>query len=156
MAFHVTFDASQVKKWERDLQKLKGQLPIVFMGSVREIGLLLEREAKLILTRKGGVDTGRLRASIGHGDDGIFQEAFRPGLYAVTVGTNVEYAPYVEFGFTMNTPHVAFIKGVGFRYVHPFTFAGYHFMEEASVVAQRMAHSIVGQHIDRAIKKAGF
>jgi hypothetical protein len=108
------------------------------------------------LTRKGGVDSGRLRASIGHGDDGIWQEEFKPGVYVVIIGTNVEYAPYVEFGFTMNTPHVAFISGVGFRYIHPFTFLGYHYMEEASVVAQRIAPMILSRNLDKALQGLGF
>lgn len=156
MTLEVTFDLTAIKKWSQDLEKLGDQLPNVWKAAVREMGLLLEREAKTILTRKGGVDTGRLRASIGHGDDGIWKEEFRPGLYVVTVGSNVEYAPYMEFGFTMNTPHVAFIKGVGFRYIHPFSFPGYHYMEGASVTVQRAATGIVEKHLNQAIMKAGF
>jgi hypothetical protein len=156
MTFNVTFDLGQIKALEKDLALIKDKMPSVFQASVREIGLFIEAQAKMILTRKGGVDTGRLRASIGHGDGGIYEEQFSPGSYVVVVGTNVEYAPYMEFGFTMNTPHVAFIKGVGFRYIHPFSFAGYHYMEEASVVAQRMASVVVDRHIDRVLAEAGF
>ena len=156
MTMDVTFDLTAIKKWHLDMDKLGDLLPEVWKNAVREIGLLIEREAKTILTRKGGVDTGRLRASIGHGDDGIWKEEFRPGMYAVTVGSNVEYAPYMEFGFTMNTPHVAFIKGVGFRYIHPFSFPGYHYMEGASVVAQRASKGIVEKYLGQAIAKAGF
>ena len=53
------------------------------------IGLQAERYAKEELTRQGAVDTGRLRASVLNaieGDD------------SVVIGTNVEYAPYIEFG----------------------------------------------------------
>lgn len=47
-------------------------------------GLIVERSAK----RNTPVDTGRLRASI----------TTRLGNNYVEVGTNVKYAPYVEFG----------------------------------------------------------
>jgi HK97 gp10 family phage protein len=50
--------------------------------------LIVERDAK----KKAPVDTGRLRDSITHETD------FGSGDPSVTVGTNVEYAPYVEFG----------------------------------------------------------
>lgn len=52
------------------------------------IGIAVEGHAKGICP----VDTGRLRSSIGHelGSDG--------GSLFVRVGTNVEYAPYVELG----------------------------------------------------------
>lgn len=156
MSFVVTYDISEIKQLAEDFGHIGDKMPFVFQGAVRELGLFIETQAKLVLTRKGGVDTGRLRASIGHGDDGIFNEEFSPGNYVVTVGTNVEYAPYMEFGFTMNTPHVAFIKGVGFRYIHPFSFIGYHFMEEASVVAQRGATAILTRQLNRVLQEFGF
>lgn len=155
-AFDVVFDLSQIKQLEQDFQGLTRVLPKVYSASVREIGLFIEREAKLRLTDQGGVDTGRLRASIGHGDDGIWKENFKPGFYVVTVGTNVEYAPYMEYGFLMATGHVAFIKGVGFRYIHPFVFKGYHYMQWAASVAQRMAPMILMRNIDKALKAYGF
>ena len=52
---------------------------------VREIALAIEYEAKRLCP----VDTGRLRAS-------ITTEKIDTATYGV--GTNVEYAPYVEFG----------------------------------------------------------
>lgn len=54
--------------------------------ALEEIGLLAERYA----ARKCPVDTGNLRASITHEVDA--------GDDAVYIGTNVEYAPYVELG----------------------------------------------------------
>lgn len=52
--------------------------------ALETIGLVAERYAK----EKAPVDTGRLRNSISHevDDDTVY------------VGTNVEYAPYLEFG----------------------------------------------------------
>ena len=50
-----------------------------------------ERYAKENLTRNHSVDTGRLRGSIAHRQVDDKTEA---------VGTNVDYAPYVELGHT--------------------------------------------------------
>lgn len=52
------------------------------------IGLYAERYAKESLTNQGAVDTGRLRNSVSYAVDGD----------TVMVGTNVEYAPYIELG----------------------------------------------------------
>lgn len=52
------------------------------------LALQVERAAK----RYCAVDTGRLRSSISHG---IRRD---PGGLLAVVGTNVDYAPYVEFG----------------------------------------------------------
>ena len=54
--------------------------------ALEEIGLLAENYA----AKKCPVDTGNLRASITHEVDA--------GDNAVYVGTNIEYAPYVELG----------------------------------------------------------
>ena len=55
------------------------------------IGLTAERHAKNITP----VDTGRLRNSISHA-------ATEDAAY---IGTNVEYAPYVELGTSLNKAH---------------------------------------------------
>ena len=55
------------------------------------IGLVAEGHAKKITP----VDTGRLRNSISHATDDE----------AAYIGTNVEYAPYVELGSPTNVPH---------------------------------------------------
>lgn len=54
--------------------------------SLEAIGLQAEGYAKMLCP----VDTGNLRNSITHTVDGAGQKAY--------IGTNVEYAPYVEFG----------------------------------------------------------
>lgn len=54
--------------------------------ALEEIGLLAENYAAM----KCPVDTGNLRGSIAHAVDA--------GGKAVYIGTNVEYAPYVELG----------------------------------------------------------
>lgn len=55
---------------------------------VQKAGLLVEGDAKLITP----VDTGALRSSINTGGSSTATSA------TATVGTNLEYAPYQEFG----------------------------------------------------------
>lgn len=68
------------------LEALKAQAKKALMAC----GLTAEGYAKLEITNKKAVDTGNLRNSITHkvvGDDTVY------------VGTNVHYAPYVEYGW---------------------------------------------------------
>jgi HK97 gp10 family phage protein len=52
------------------------------------VGIAGENNAKFEITAQGAVDTGNLRNSLTH-------EVVGKDVY---IGTNVEYAPYVEFG----------------------------------------------------------
>jgi len=148
----VVFDFSSVLKWADGTDILaKKWFPLMMRGAVTEAGLFFEREAKL----GAPFDTGRLRSSIGHGANGVWDTNFAGKDYWVEVGTNVEYAPYMEYGFTMKTGHVAWIKAAGgFRFVHPFTFEGLHFMQKAANKTERILPLIVQRHMDIAIKKA--
>lgn len=155
MTIRVSFDFSDVEKLENDFYALADMYyPAAMMAGVLEAGLFFEREAKLGAPH----DTGRLRASIGHGPEGVWDEEFRKGqAYIVEVGTNVEYAPYMEFGFTMSSGHVAYIKAVGgFRYVHPFTFEGLHFFQKAADKTEGIIEMILERHIGEAIAAGGF
>lgn len=67
------------------------------MRALEAIGLQAEGYAKL----KAPVDTGRLRNSITH--------SLAPEEEAVYIGTNVEYAPYVEYG-TRRTKAQPYLK----------------------------------------------
>ena len=155
MTISVTFDFSDVEALAQDFYKLSSvYYPAAMMAGVLEAGLFFEREAKMGAPH----DTGRLRASIGHGPEGVWDEEFIKGKrYIVEVGTNVEYAPYMEFGFTMSSGHVAYIKAVGgFRYVHPFTFEGLHFFQKAADRTEGILQSILERHITGAIMAGGF
>ena len=55
-------------------------------------GLLAEGYAQVRLTEQKAVDTGNLRNSITH------KVVVNNNEHSVYVGTNVEYAPYVEYG----------------------------------------------------------
>lgn len=63
--------------------------------ALEKVGLTAERYAKLACP----VDTGRLRGSISHTHD----------KNTAYIGTNVEYAPYVEMG-TVNTKAQPYLK----------------------------------------------
>ena len=65
----------------------------VVIPLLNDIGFLISGGAKELCP----VDTGRLRASIDHK---IIVEEL-----SVIVGTNVPYAPYVEFMYDINNPH---------------------------------------------------
>lgn len=63
--------------------------------ALAKVGMAAERYAKA----KCPTDTGRLKNSITHTND----------KNTVYIGTNVEYAPYVEMG-TVNTPAQPYLK----------------------------------------------
>ena len=63
-----------------------------FIGLLEKIGLLVEGKAKELCP----VDTGKLRSSIGN--------RVVPEELAVKIGTNVPYAPYVEYMYPLESP----------------------------------------------------
>lgn len=75
-------------------------------AALEAIGIEGEKYAKLHLDQEPRrIDTGRLRNSISHstgGESGKEDVAY--------IGTNVEYAPYVEFGTVKMAPN-HFLKG---------------------------------------------
>lgn len=76
MEFNITFTSHA--------DAAKEALTAALAQALEEIGFAAEGYAKLACP----VDTGRLRNSISHAVDGK----------AAVIGTNVEYAPYVELG----------------------------------------------------------
>lgn len=66
------------------LSELNDRVPAILDA----LGLQAEGNAVSEITSLGAVDTGRLRASISHASD----------ENSAYIGTNVEYAPYVELG----------------------------------------------------------
>lgn len=69
---------------ENNAKMIEEAMDRAIATALEEIGLTAERYAK----RETPVDTGRLRNSITH----------VIGTESVYIGTNVEYAPYVELG----------------------------------------------------------
>lgn len=75
---------------ENNTEYVKNAMNRALAAAMEEIGLAGERFAK----DKCPVDTGRLRNSITH----VHDEG------KVYLGTNVEYAPYIEFGTSRQDP----------------------------------------------------
>jgi HK97 gp10 family phage protein len=69
---------------EEVLSELKSKIPAM----LEALGLAGEGNAIMEITSLGAVKTGNLKNSISHADDGTY----------AYIGTNVEYAPYVELG----------------------------------------------------------
>ena len=81
--------------------------------ALEAVGVMLEKAAVRMVREVGAIDTGRLRGSIthatrdgvsrvrtsGNADAGQGDAVSRPrSVYEVWIGTNVEYAPHVEYG----------------------------------------------------------
>ena len=64
------------------------------MKGIEKGALRVEADAKRNLTSNQSVDTGLLRASIDH--------KLNTGTLSATVGSNVEYSKFVEFGTITN------------------------------------------------------
>jgi HK97 gp10 family phage protein len=86
----------QVKDNSKEvLEDLASKMPVI----LEMLGQAGENNAKFEITALGAVDTGNLRNSISHADDGTY----------AYIGTNVEYAPYVELG-TVRMPERPFLR----------------------------------------------
>ena len=77
---------------EDNREAIANAIDLALVAALEEVGLVSEGYAK----RACPVDTGRLRNSITH----IVDE----GTRHVIIGTNVEYAPYVELGTRHQKP----------------------------------------------------
>lgn len=75
---------------ENNAEQIAKAIKTAIAAALEEVGLAAEGFAKKKLTENHSVDTGRLRNSVTHIID--------MGEEAVYIGTNVEYAPYVELG----------------------------------------------------------
>ena len=73
-------------------EAIANAIDLALVTALEEVGLVAEGYAK----RACPVDTGRLRNSITH--------VTRPDEKAVYIGTNVEYAPHVEYGTVHQDP----------------------------------------------------
>ena len=79
-------------------QEIEGKLLGDIQKSLEQIGLVVERQAKINVSQSSGhprVQTGRLRSSITH--------EVEQGQ--VSIGTNVYYGKYLEFGTSRMPPY---------------------------------------------------
>lgn len=75
-------------------QKMMGSLE----KAMEKVGALVERQAKINVSKSSGhpqVQTGRLRSSITH----------ETAAMSTTIGTNVVYGKYLEFGTSRMPPY---------------------------------------------------
>lgn len=86
---------------ENNAKQIANAINAALVAALEEIGLAAEGFAKKNLTRNKSVDTGRLRNSVTHVIDVIDESVY--------IGTNVEYAPYVELG-TSRSKKKPFLK----------------------------------------------
>lgn len=84
----VTFDITGINKLLQDLGKLDSTIKKNVKDAVNESALKIQSEAK----KKAPVNLGTLRNSI------YLKESSDNQKFVYTVGTNVSYAPYIEFG----------------------------------------------------------
>ncbi|MFI6979313.1 HK97-gp10 family putative phage morphogenesis protein [Embleya sp. NPDC050154] len=85
------------RAYERGLRRWIGRISDGAKDAMTRTGMRMVREAQ----ERCPVDTGRLRSSIRHSTSGSGRS------WTVTVGTNVNYAPHVEFG---TRPHIILPK----------------------------------------------
>lgn len=89
----------QIKIATDNTDLVKAAAKDAVMIALEAVGLQGENYAKRLCP----VDTGRLRNSITHG------QSTELSAYVAYIGTNVEYAPYVEYG-TRKTKAQPFLK----------------------------------------------
>lgn len=94
------FKIIEIKGVERLLKGLEdlAKAPERVHGALVKTGMVVQANARVNLDLKGTTNTGRLSQSIEIED--------RPFENAVIVGTNVQYAPFVEFGTRPHMPPV--------------------------------------------------
>lgn len=94
------FKVVELKGVEKLLQGLErvASAPQRVHGALVKTGMVVQANARANLDLKGTTNTGRLSQSIVVDD--------RPFDKSVIVGTNVHYAPYVEFGTRPHMPPV--------------------------------------------------
>ena len=91
--------AATVKIIENNKKKIQSMLPDAVEMGLETVGMVAEAHAKAYET---AVDTGLLRNSITH--------QVNKGKKEVYIGTNVEYAPYVELGHRL--PNGGYVAGI--------------------------------------------
>lgn len=97
MSFEVRISGDALRNLDRMIEKA----PLIFAPAVNRTALEIESETKKALTDADpypAVDTGRLRASY---------RTVMINALAARVGTDVQYAPYIEHGTSPHFPPLA-------------------------------------------------
>lgn len=96
--------ASFIQIVENNKDEIKGQLDDAIERALEAMGMQAENHVKMYET---AVDTGTLRNSITHAIE---------DPRTVAIGTNVEYAPYVEYGTGAYATQGSRAKTIPWRY----------------------------------------
>jgi len=120
MSDSIDVKMTGVDELVRSIKELAVGSPTAIANGVKRVAFMVERDAKGACA----VDTGRLRASIstnwtGSGlargaveskakpEDGVGQPQEKSDAFTAVIGTNTEYAPFVEWGHKQGSTMVA-------------------------------------------------
>jgi len=142
----MTLDIRELRRVQKELeQKIKDLHGAEMLMAIRTATLMVQRDAKI----NAPSNTGRLRASI------VPSVTSREDVIEGVVGSNVTYAPYVEFGTKPHWPPLAPIM----RWVHLKKMAGTYSVKTkrrtGGAGRQRSEDYIVAKWIQRAIAEHG-
>lgn len=102
MPASVNIDVKVLQAFQRSMERrVKSLWGTDMLQGMRNVTMAVSREAKI----NAPVDTGRLRAS-------ILPDVITPDEHRVVgvVGSNVEYAPFMEFGTRPHWPPIAALQ----------------------------------------------
>lgn len=103
----MNIEVTGVKALAKKLDALGGNSDAIIMRGLHKGAVKIQADAKKLIEQQDAVDTGRLKGSIS-------VEKIRNGRL---IGTNVEYAPYIEFGTgTEGDPSVSHTQRSSWRY----------------------------------------
>ncbi len=94
----VTIDTSELKKLAQEATLAEKGTAVYARNTVKAVSFALERRIKSEMP----VDTGRARASWGHGPESIWKSD--DGGLSITQGSNVDYIVYLEAGHSRQAP----------------------------------------------------
>ena len=92
----MIIDGNNIRIIEDNTEPVVNAIKTGIAAALAKIGATAEADVKKYMTENNIVDTGRLRGSITNQLDNDGK--------SVVVGTNVEYAPYVELGARGRNP----------------------------------------------------
>jgi len=164
MPTKISAEIKGLKETQRNLETaVKDLRGTPMVNAMRDSTLLVDRDAKKNLIgyqspTVGGVDTGRLRASI------TPQVTVEGETVRGVVGSNVKYAPYVEFDTSPHWPPLAALE-VWARRHHTSAFIvaraisrrgtyGKHFLQNAFDANKDKIEKRIGQAVEAIVKQA--
>lgn len=96
--------AAAAVRYTKNYEKIKRAFLEAETAGLKNVGRQMVSQATLNITKNGSVDTGNLRGSLSYSINGEIFEGTGARVTVsnspttVYIGTNVSYAPFVEFG----------------------------------------------------------